>query len=82
MTAQWAKRQEDGSLLIAAQICEELGLRDGEAASLEIVDGELRIRPLSRTIEQVQAVFRRHVPAGVSLADELIADRRREAEAE
>ena len=82
MPSRWGKRELDGSLIVPAEIWEEIGLGLGEAAILEVLDGELRIRPLSQTIEQAQAVFRRHVPEGVSLADELIADRRREADTE
>ena len=37
---------------------------------------------LTPAIARAQAILRRYVPEGVSLADELIADRRREAERE
>ena len=49
---------------------------------LDITDGELRIRSLQQAIERAQALVRQHVPAGVSLADELIADRRAAARVE
>ena len=82
MPSTRGKREMDGRLIVPAETCEEIGLGLGEAAVLEVVEGELRIQPLSQTIEQVQTVFRRHVPKGVALADELIADRWREGEAE
>ncbi len=36
----------------------------------------------NRAIERARAILRKYVPEGVGLADELIADRRREAERE
>ena len=44
-----------------------------------VVDGELRVRPMREVIRRVQERMKRYIPSGVSLADELIADRRREA---
>ena len=44
--------------------------------------GELRLRSLDHAIAEVQAIVRGFVPDDVSLVDELIAERRREAEGE
>jgi bifunctional DNA-binding transcriptional regulator/antitoxin component of YhaV-PrlF toxin-antitoxin module len=60
----------------------ELGLEDGDAVIMETVKGELRVRPYRDVVSEVQKRLREYVPEGVSLADELIADRRAEAERE
>jgi hypothetical protein len=49
---------------------------------LDVVDGALRVRTMEQVIKEVQASVRQYVPEGVSLVDELIADRRAEAAAE
>ncbi len=46
---------------------------------MDIADGELRVRSLKAAVERAQALVRRYVPAGDSLVDELIRDRRSEA---
>jgi hypothetical protein len=46
------------------------------------VKGELRVRPYRDVISEIQKRLRNYIPEGVSLADELIADRRAEAERE
>ena len=68
-----------GRLQIPADVRKELGLADGDNVRLEVVNGELRVRSFKAALERVRAMVREHVPAGVSLADELIADRRAEA---
>lgn len=72
----------DGRIVIAASIREELGLRENQTLLLSIEEGELRIRTMEAAIRRVQAFVRRFVPEGVSLADELLEDRRREVEQE
>lgn len=72
----------DGRLQIPARVRRELGLRDGDAVIMETVGGELRVRPYRDVLAGIQARLREYVPEGVSLADELIADRRAEAEGE
>ena len=61
---------------------EALGLREGDDVQLELAEDELRIVPKDVAIARVQDLVRRYVPDGVSLVDELIAERRREAAAE
>ena len=73
---------EGGKLIIPASMRRELGLATGDTVLVDVADGELRVRSLSKAIAHAQAILRRHVPEGVSLADELIADRRREADHE
>ncbi len=78
----WAKIGPAGRVTIPRQHLEALGLQEGDDVQLELADQELRIVPKDVAIGRVQALARRYVPEGVSLVDELIAERRREAAAE
>ncbi len=82
MTAQRVRIIEGGKLVIPALMRRELGIATGDTVLVEVEGGELRVRSLSQAVSRAQAILRRHVPEGVSLAAELIADRRREAERE
>jgi AbrB family looped-hinge helix DNA binding protein len=79
-TSRQSRIIEGGKLIIPAPMRRALGLTTGDSVVVELEDGELRVRSLAKAVERAQAIVRRHVPAGTSLADELIADRRREAE--
>lgn len=80
MTAQRVRIIEGGKLIIPAPMRRELGIVTGDTVLVDIKDGELRVCSLTHAIARAQAILRRHVPEGVSLVNELIVDRRREAE--
>jgi AbrB family looped-hinge helix DNA binding protein len=85
MNVQRGKLVSGGRLQVPADIRRELGLKDGDAVTMEVVDGRLQIRPYRDTLARIQARFRKHLPQGVSAAsvvDEFIAERRAEAEKE
>ncbi|GGE03147.1 hypothetical protein GCM10011390_22500 [Aureimonas endophytica] len=44
----------------------------------EVVDGEVRLSTPDATLDRARALFRKYVPAGSSVVDEVIADRRAE----
>ncbi|MGB7584949.1 MAG: AbrB/MazE/SpoVT family DNA-binding domain-containing protein [Terriglobales bacterium] len=67
----------DGRIVIPASFRKALGINPGDEVVLRMEDGELRISTMKARIERAQRLVRRHVPRGVSLVDELIADRRR-----
>ena len=71
-----------GRLVIPAAIREALGMAEGDVIDLRVVDGELRIVTLRETIRRVQERARRYIKPGVSLADELSAERREAAKHE
>ena len=71
-----------GRLVIPAAMREALGIAENEVIALRVVDGELRIVTLRETIRRVQERARRYIPPGVSLADELSAERREAAKHE
>ena len=82
MNVQRGKIVSGGRLQLPADIRRDLGFAEGESVIMEIVDNELRVRSQRESIKRIQAAVREFVPAGVSLSDELIADRRRESENE
>ena len=62
-----------------AAMREALGLAPVDDVLISLEAREIRLMPRDEAIRQAQAIVRELVPEGVSLADELIADRRREA---
>lgn len=72
----------DGRIVIPAAFREALGLKEGEVLIAAMEDGELHLLTIPAAVRRARAIVRKYVPEGVSLVDELIADRRREAEEE
>lgn len=69
----------EGQINIPAPFREALGIREGDVLFARIEDGELHILTATAAMRRAQAIVRQFVPEGVSLVDELIEDRRREA---
>lgn len=82
MQSQRLKIIEGGKLVIPAAMRRELGIATGDTVVAGVTNGELRVRTLPAAVARAQAILRRHVPEGVSLVDDLIADRRHEADRE
>lgn len=70
---------DDGMLEIPADFRGALGLGVGDTVVVELTDGGLRLHFLSSAVSRAQAIVREFSLPGVSLADELIAERRVEA---
>jgi len=70
---------EKGRLVIPAAMREALGIKPGDSVDLRIEDHELRISTRRARIRRAQERIRKLIPAGVSLADELSAERREAA---
>ncbi len=71
-----------GRIVLPAEYRRALGLREGEDAILVLEDQELRILSRREAIRRAQELVSQYIPEGRSLADELIAERRREAVSE
>ena len=67
---------ENGRVVIPASFRKALGINIGDVVLLQIVDDELRITTVKRRVQRAQRLVRKHVKAGTSLVDELIAERR------
>lgn len=72
----------DGRVVIPAAMRAALGMKEDDVFFARIEDGEIRFATPHRTMQRVNDVLRPYVPNGVSLADELIAERKRDAERE
>lgn len=68
-----------GRLVIPAAMRTALGMNVGDRLTIECADNQLRIYTFQEGLRRIRAIVRQFVPEGVSLVDELIADRRREA---
>lgn len=73
------KVTQGGRIVIPADMRRRLGIEIGEDVSIALDGDSLRILTQKESIKRAQALVRKFVPKGVSLVDELIADRRREA---
>jgi AbrB family looped-hinge helix DNA binding protein len=81
-TTARAKINPNGRIVIPAAIREELGIAPGDTLLMEVEDGVLRIESYPARIRRIQREIAQYIPPGVSLADELIAERREEARRE
>jgi AbrB family looped-hinge helix DNA binding protein len=77
-----ARVDGSGRVVIPADARLRKRLREGDAIIMEEDDAGLHLRTLDDAVRDVQRYFRALVPEGVSLVDELIAERRAEAERE
>ncbi len=81
--AQTVKIIEGGKLVIPAKMRKEMGIGRGDAVVVELLpDGDLRVRPLASAVKRAQQIVRGFVEGDASPVDELIAERRAEAERE
>jgi AbrB family looped-hinge helix DNA binding protein len=71
-----------GRLVIPAEIRAALGMADGGMLDMVVVDGELRIATMRERLRRAQERVRQVISPGVSLADELSAERREAAKHE
>jgi AbrB family looped-hinge helix DNA binding protein len=76
------KVNENGRVVIPLEFRRALGVRAGDEVILSWKDDEIRITTMQRRIERAQRRARQHVKPGVSLVDELIAERREAAKRE
>lgn len=82
MNVQRGKLVSGGRLQLPVEIRRALSLTDGDTVLIEVVDGEIHVRPYRDAVARVQAKLREYVPSNVSLTDELIEDRRAAADHE
>jgi AbrB family looped-hinge helix DNA binding protein len=71
-----------GRLVIPAAFREALGIAEGDKLILRVVDDELRIATRESRLRRTREWARQNIPPGVSLADELSAERREAAKHE
>lgn len=76
------KVNENGRVVIPIEFRRALGIHAGDEVILCWKDDEIRITTMQRRIERAQRHARQYVKPGVSLVDELIAERREAAKRE
>lgn len=76
------KISDKGRLVIPAPFREALGIMPGDTVFLELVDGELRILTFEARLKRTHERMKNYAKPGISMVDELIAERRREAQKE
>ena len=82
MNIQRGKLVSGGRLQLPVELRRALSLADGDTVLMEVVDGQIHVRPLRDSVARVQSRLREFVQPGVSLSEELIADRRAAADDE
>ena len=71
-----------GRVVIPAAYRRALEVEEGDYIVMQMDGEDLRVSNDAKELQRMREVLNRYVPEGVSLVDELIADRRREAAAE
>jgi AbrB family looped-hinge helix DNA binding protein len=73
---------ENGRVVIPARVRKALGVEAGDELILEQGESGFRLTTRRQRIEEAQRHLRRYVKPGVSIVDELIAERREAAKHE
>ena len=74
-----SRLNDNGRIVIPAEIRQKMGLRPGDILLLHVEDNVLIVESQQSRIRRVQESLRRLIPSDRVLSDELVADRREEA---
>ena len=74
-----SRLNDNGRIVIPAEIRQKMGLRPGDILMLHVEDNVLIVESQQSRIRRVQESLRRLIPSDRVLSDELVADRREEA---
>jgi hypothetical protein len=74
--------RKDGTVVLPPALLNALGLSKGGVLLARVEDDEIKLMTPEMTTKKIQSEMRKYVPEGVSLVDELIQERRREAKRE
>ena len=70
---------QQGRLLVPKELREAVGMRPGENVTLLVDDGQIRVVTVAAVERFLREMRAKYNPAGTSMVDELIAERRAEA---
>ncbi len=70
---------EGGRLIVPAAFRKEMGIAKGDTVIMEMHGDELRVRPAKSALKRLREKLRASAQTGVSMVDELIAERRRDS---
>ena len=82
MTAIPVKVGPKGRVVVPAPIRKELGIEEGTELMARVEGDGIVLEPRAAALRRLRELVRAAVPEGVSLTDELIAERREEARRE
>lgn len=82
LDGKWVGVVGEEGLRLGGDALAALGFQPGETVIVESVQDGLTITSVTRTVARAQAELRARVPEGYSVVDELLAERRAEAERE
>jgi hypothetical protein len=77
-----ARLELDGRVAVPQAFWRAVGIKENEAVMISIEGDAIRLMSLPASIRRAQELVRRFVPEGVSLVDELLAERREETKRE
>lgn len=80
MTAHSARLATGGRLVVPASLRKQLGVAPGDQLFMEVIDGALHVWSQKQAISRAQAQLRTLTDGKRSLVEELLAERRAEAE--
>jgi AbrB family looped-hinge helix DNA binding protein len=69
----------DGRIVLPAVVRRALGLRPGDQLIIDVEGREIRLVTVAEAARRAQELVRRYVDPGESLAESLVAERRRES---
>jgi AbrB family looped-hinge helix DNA binding protein len=73
---------QNGRVVIPAAFRRALGIKPGDTVLLRMENDELKMSSFRQRLAKAQEFVCKHIPPSVSLADELIAERRQAAKLE
>jgi bifunctional DNA-binding transcriptional regulator/antitoxin component of YhaV-PrlF toxin-antitoxin module len=79
---EWVEIDTQGRIQLTAFMREKLGLSKGDRVMLRLKGNRLEVLSQEAAWQEIQTLVRDKVPQGVSLANELIAERHRESQRE
>jgi hypothetical protein len=69
----------DGGFSLSEKILQKVGWKTGDKLTVEVIGNELHMFSVEQAIQNLKEEVAKHVPPGMSMADELIRERRAEA---
>ncbi len=76
------KVEKSGRILIPAAIRRQFGLKEGTEMILRVDEDGIRLGTREQALARIRKRLRRYIPEGRCLSEELIQERRAEAERE
>ncbi len=81
MEKSYVRMADNGRLVLPAALRAEVGFSDGGDFLARVENGVIILEPHEKALERIRNLVRQYAPAadGISVADELIAERHAEA---